>query len=62
MPALLLVIAGVILKANAGWFAGAATVGAICFWVGIVIFVIWAIFALLSLSAIKSAKRRTSRW
>lgn len=38
---ILLIIAGVILRANPAWFAGAATAGSVCLWFGIVILGLW---------------------
>lgn len=41
MWAILLIIAGIVLRYNPAWFAGAATVGTFCIAVGIAIVAIW---------------------
>jgi hypothetical protein len=48
MWAILLIIAGVVLRANPLWFNGAATVGSICLGFGIAIVALWVILLLLA--------------
>lgn len=68
MWAILLVIAGIVLTANSGWFAGAATVGAFCFWIGAIILAFYALILLLTIlgiiggAASSRSRRRRSRW
>lgn len=60
---ILLVIAGIVLKANPLWFAGAATVGGFCFWIGVVWLVLVVIFWIIALLAVgASASTPTRRY
>lgn len=45
---ILLIVAGIVLHANPGWFAGAFTVGTVCLWFGIGILALWALFVLIA--------------
>ena len=57
---IIFIIGGIILQNNPGWFAGAATVGAICFWFGIFLVVLWLILLAALIDAALSDNRRTS--
>lgn len=58
---LLLILVGVILRANDTWFNGAHTVGTVCLVVGIVIAVVEAVVLCLVLAAGASVTRRPRR-
>lgn len=56
MPLLLLVLAGIVLRANPTWFNGAHTVGTVCLDVGIVGFVLFVAIFLLGLFAVSGRR------
>jgi hypothetical protein len=66
IPGILLIIAGIVLKANTAWFAGAATVGSFCFAAGVILLVLLVVLWILGIlaaigTAASSPSKRRSR-
>jgi hypothetical protein len=59
---ILLIIIGMILKANPMWFNGAAAVGAFCFWAGVIILVFVLVVWVIVIIAASGNSNRRNRW